>query len=204
MRQLTYAQALPHLKTGDLLQYRGTGLIGGMISIAGRSRYSHTAMAIQLNGSFYCAEVREFHGGRITNLKGQIAKYPGRIDVYRPARKLEVPLPDGTYKVVRFDAEKASEIMRSFANPAEYGYWKVLKASCYHLPLIRIFIGLLGKFDGIDKIDGPPFCAEAYSHAIRESFVDPVPNLADRLTEPGDLTRSPLLANFLFTLVKDD
>ncbi len=55
-----------------------------------------------------------------------------------------------------------------------------------------------------DEDDGeesnlPPFCSQAVSLACRRGGVDPVPNLADRLTEPADLSRSPFFA-YRFTL----
>jgi len=52
----------------------------------------------------------------------------------------------------------------------------------------------------LDEASGRPFCSQAYAEAIRRVFVDPVPNLPSSLVEPGDLARSPILANYLFTL----
>ena len=46
----------------------------------------------------------------------------------------------------------------------------------------------------------PPFCSHACAMADRiGGGVDPVPHLADRLTEPADLARSPFY-RYLFTL----
>jgi hypothetical protein len=46
----------------------------------------------------------------------------------------------------------------------------------------------------------PPFCSEACVMADRlGGRVDPVPQLADRLTEPADLARSPFY-RYRFTL----
>ena len=46
----------------------------------------------------------------------------------------------------------------------------------------------------------PPFCSEACAMADRVGGgVDPVPQLADRLTEPADLARSPFY-RYRFTL----
>jgi hypothetical protein len=55
-----------------------------------------------------------------------------------------------------------------------------------------------------DRANGahPPFCSQAVAIACRAGGVDPVPNLADRLTEPGDLARSPFF-RYRFTLVPD-
>jgi hypothetical protein len=44
--------------------------------------------------------------------------------------------------------------------------------------------------DAIDR--RPPFCSQACAMVDRiGGGVDPVPHLADRLTEPADLARSP-------------
>jgi len=37
-----------------------------------------------------------------------------------------------------------------------------------------------------------PFCSMAFSRAAKEGGIDPVDNLSDTFTDPGDLDRSPL------------
>ena len=54
-------------------------------------------------------------------------------------------------------------------------------------------------YDEQRKDGDPPFCSEAVSIAVQAGGVDPVPTLADRYTEPGDLARS-LFFHYRFTL----
>ena len=51
-----------------------------------------------------------------------------------------------------------------------------------------------------DASTWPPFCSQAVSMADRQGGIDPVPNLADRLTEPADLSRSEFY-EYRFTLI---
>ena len=47
----------------------------------------------------------------------------------------------------------------------------------------------------------PPFCSQACAMTDRTGGgIDPVPHLADRLTEPADLARSPFY-EYAFTLI---
>ena len=54
----------------------------GLIAIAGRGEHSHAAKAAWWGDDLFCLEVREWHGGRAVTLESQVAKFPGRIDVY--------------------------------------------------------------------------------------------------------------------------
>jgi hypothetical protein len=67
-----------------------------------------------------------------------------------------------------------------------------------HLPLVRLAVRANVDDGAIDR--RPPFCSHACAMADRlGGGVDPVPHLADRLTEPADLARSPFY-EYLFTL----
>lgn len=197
----TLAEVTDQLQAGDLLQYRsGGGLIGRLISGFGKSPYSHSAMVCILNGEPWRAEVRELHGGRHDPLKHEVTKHSGRIDVFRPCPVFHRPSPHGG-TVVEFDREGAQATMLAISRPGEYGYRGVLAAALTHLPGIRWVRGY--TVDDLLEKSWPPFCSQAYAYAIRQNFVDPVPFRPDFKTEPGDLTRSTLLSNYLFTLVAD-
>jgi len=132
--------------------------------------------------------VRELKGGRAVTLESQVCKFAGLIDVFEanPSRRW------GNY-----DRRGAARYMRRLAG-CDYGYLGVLKAALQHLPLWRFVI----RPDMNDKkrTSQPPFCSQACAMADRlGGGVDPVPHLADRLTEPGDLARSPFY-RYRFTL----
>jgi len=173
---------------GDLLLFRGSGVISRMIGTAGRSEYTHAARAVWWGDLLFCCEVRELKGGRAVTLESQVRKYSGAIDVFEtnPQRRWR-----------EFDRHGAVQYMRRLAG-CDYGYFGVLKAALRHLPLWRFLV----RPDMNDKrqTSQPPYCSQACAMADRiGGRVDPVPHLADRLTEPADLARSPFY-RYRFTL----
>lgn len=201
---IPYAEAKHRLQDGDLLQFRGApwSPVSAAIRAVGRSPYSHSGMVARVNGYLECLEVREGWGGRITELSWQVEEY-GAIDVYRPSPSHHKYV-DGRWVEVRLTAERRAKmvrLMRSYCRPREYGYGKVFHVWLTHLPVVRWLLPI--DTDDKENRDIAPFCSEAYCHACRLAYTDPVPNKPDWRTEPGDLTRSPLLDNYLFTLVTE-
>jgi hypothetical protein len=89
-------------------------------------------------------------------------------------------------------------MMRHLAG-CDYGYAAVLAAAMLHLPFVRMAVRAEVEDTRIDR--RPPFCSQACAMTDRVGGgVDPVPQLADRLTEPADLARSPFYA-YAFTLI---
>ena len=160
----------------DLLLFRRRGLI----SIAGRGVHSHAAKVAWWGDTPFCLEVREWYGGRAVTLASQIERCPSRIDVFRAN-------PDGRWP--EYDAEAATRYMRQLAG-CDYGYASVLSAALLHLPIVRAW--MTAEVEDRAVSDHPPFCSQACAMADRiAGGVDPAPYLADRLTEPADLARSP-------------
>jgi hypothetical protein len=179
------AAASDEARDGDLLLFRRRGLI----SIAGRGTHSHAAKAAWWGDDLFCLEVREWYGGRAVSLASQVRKFPGRIDLYRTN-------PDDRWP--EYDRERAITWMRRLAG-SDYGYTGLLAAAMLHLPIMRLAVRAEVEDSAIDR--RPPFCSQACAMADRlGGGVDPVPHLADRLTEPADLARSPFY-QYAFTLV---
>lgn len=184
-RLVAMADAAKYILDSDLLQFRRRGLI----SIAGRGIHSHSAKAAWWGGDLFCLEVREWHGGRAVTLESQVRKYPGRIDVYRA---------NPGERWAEYDRTRAVATMRRLAG-CDYGYAGVIAAGMLHLPFVRLLATPDMDDSEIDR--RPPFCSHACAMSDRiGGGVDPVPHLADRLTEPADLTRSAFYS-YLFTLV---
>lgn len=182
---VSLADAAPRIADGDLLLFRRCGLIAS----AGRGTHSHAAKAAWWGDELFCLEVREWHGGRAVTLESQVQKFPGQIDVYRANAAERWP---------EYDRTRATYFMRRLAG-CDYGYVAVLAAAMLHLPIVRWAVRAEVEDDAIDH--RPPFCSHACAMADRlGGGVDPVPHLADRLTEPADLARSPFY-QFMFTLV---
>jgi hypothetical protein len=182
---VSLAEVRGDVADGDLLLFRRRGLI----SIAGRGDHSHAAKAAWWDRDLFCLEVREWHGGRAVTLDSQVDKFPGRIDIYRANAHERWP---------EYDRARATKFMRRLAG-CDYGYAAVLAAAMLHLPVIRLAVRAELDDSAIDR--RPPFCSHACAMADRiGGGVDPVPHLADRLTEPADLARSPFY-QYKFTLV---
>ncbi len=178
------------IATGDVLLFRaGTNPVSRLISGAGRGRHCHAAIATWWSGDLFCLEVREWYGGRAVLLEREVARRPGLIDVYRLVDELRTP-----DEIDMFDLVAK---MRRFAG-GNYGWWSVLRAALYHLPILRL--ALKPMTDDQMENGHPPYCSQAVSYAYRVGGgVDLVPNSADCMTEPADLARSGLL-RYQFTL----
>ncbi len=187
---LSLLDARPRLFDGDLLLFRHRRFsVGALIAIAGRGVHSHAAKVAWWGDEPFCVEVREWYGGRAVTLESQVKKYSGRIDVFRTNPKFRWP---------RYDRLAAVRYMRRLAG-CDYGYTSVLAASLLHLPIARLFVA--PAIDDTHFHRKPPFCSQAVVMADRlAGGVDPVPHLADRLTEPADLAQSPFY-EYQFTLV---
>jgi len=178
-------EVLDQIMDGDLLLSKRRGLI----SIAGRGDHSHAAMAARWKNEWFCLEVRELFGGRAVTLQSQVRRYPGRIDVYQAN-------PDNRWP--EFDRSKTVEYMQSLAG-CDYGWRNLVYASLLHLPWIRLLVR--PDTDDATITHRPPFCSQAVAMATRiGGGVDPVVHLADQLTEPADLARSPFY-RYRFTLL---
>lgn len=148
-------------------------------------------MAAWWGDELFCLEVRELKGGRAVTLASQVARLPGRIDVYT--------LRSGAKGSV--DVRGALRAMRGLCG-CEYGYWNLLRAAVLHCALWRHLVPPAINDD--ETAAGPPFCSEAVAQAWRVGGgCDVVPNLADRITEPGDLSRSWLF-EYAATLQPDE
>jgi hypothetical protein len=184
-RLLQLNHARHRISDGDLLLFRRHSLI----SIAGRGTHSHAAKAAWWDADLFCLEVREWHGGRAVTLESQVRRFPARIDVYHTNPSNRWP---------EYDRTGSTTMMRRLAG-CDYGYAGVLTAAMLHLPFIRLAVRAATEDDATGR--RPPFCSQACVMTDRiGGGVDPVPHLADRLTEPADLARSPFY-EYAFTLV---
>ncbi len=178
-----YCEARREIADGDLLLFRRRSVI----SVAGRGVHSHAAKAAWWGNDLFCLEIREWYGGRAVTLSSQVCRRPGRIDVYQanPAAagpSTTRPRPSPSCRLAG----------------CGYGYAGVIIAGLLHLPVVRWLVR--PEVDDQALSSRPPFCSHACAMADRlGGGVDPVPHLADRLTEPADLARSPLY-RYRFTL----
>ncbi len=184
LRVEPYAAVRREIRDADLLLFRSRSLVWRLVAVAGRSEYTHAAMAGWWGDRLMCVEMTS-GGGRASLLSNLVERWPGVIDVFRA---------NATRR--RFSREKALAAMIAITG-RDYGRWNLWRASWLHLPVVRLFV----KPETDDAANGThlPFCSQAIARACRAGGVDPVPLLADRLTEPGDLARSAFF-EYRFTL----
>jgi hypothetical protein len=180
-----YADVRHAIRDGDLLLFRRRSVI----SIAGRGLHSHAAKAAWWDTDLFCLEVRELCGGRAVTLSSQVRRFPGRIDVFQVNPEDRWP---------EYDRQGATEFIRRLCG-CPYGYAGVAVAGLLHLPVVRWLVRPDVSDGALDR--RPPFCSQACAMSDRlGGGVDPVPHLADRITEPADLARSPFY-QYRFTLL---
>jgi hypothetical protein len=176
-----FQDSLPELRDGDIALFRGAGWISWLITIGGRSHYSHAALVALWFGVPMLLEFREGIGGRAVTLASQVRRYPGQIDFYRVAAADE---ETGQYAV--------QWLIRMVGEP--YSWLGILTAAALHLPVLRWF----RRPDMRDNDNGhvrwrPMFCSQAVAGAWQHAGHDLVPRLADSYAEPGDIGRSAAL-----------
>jgi hypothetical protein len=180
-----YTEARRQIRNADLLLFRRRDWYTRLIAVAGRSEYVHAAMAGWWKDRLMCVEMTS-GGGRAQLLSNLVARWPGVIDVYQANAAGR-----------RFSRERALAAMIGITGK-QYGWVNLSRAALLHLPVFRFLAQ--PDADDSEPSNWPPFCSQAVSIADRAGGIDPVPNLADRLTEPADLSRSTFYA-YRFTLV---
>ncbi len=187
-QQLTlarYCDVRREIRDGDLLLFRRRGLI----SVAGRGLHCHAAKAAWWAEDLFLLEVLQFTGGRAVTLSSQVERWPGRYDLYETN-------PNDRWG--HYDRAAATRLMKRLCG-CDYGYRGLAAAALLHLPVVRWFVKPSVDDQAVNR--RPPFCSHACAMADRlGGGVDPVRHLADRLTEPADLARSPFY-RYRFTLI---
>ena len=181
--QLTYRHHRHIIWNGDLLLFRPGTRLGRLIARAGRSEYCHVGTAVWARDQLLCCDTRAT-GGRRVRLSGLVEAYPGTIDLYRP-------LYSGSIELAHAKRERVADwVFRSAEGP--YGWARIAKMALVHAPVIRWCHDAAEYRDDVATGSMQPVCSELRSMADRMVGDDPVANLPDRLTEPGDLARSTL------------
>lgn len=174
------------LRTGDILLFRGRGLISWAIRSVTLSPYSHVAIAYVDGLVPFCLEMREGRGYRALPIdraagKAAIDVYRVLFDEYDPDRAIE------EMRIFKYKAENQSKVFSG------YSYWMIVKRWLRSVPIIR---GLFRQPNGDDDPLGSDFvCSTTVAYAVRQAGVDLVHNLPDALTTPGDIARSAALTN---------
>jgi hypothetical protein len=198
--EVQWADAHTELADADLLLFRcfprrlaelrprHLAGVGWLISTLGRGPYSHAALVGRLNGDWYCMEVREWIGGRISALRHHVQRYPGQIDVYSLVESVDGMVIDRTTIV---------DEMKREIRPGQYGWFSIAGAVVCRVPFCR-WLHRFRPDTNPDAWRRAPVCSEAVHRSVKRAYWDLVPRCS--FVEPCDLMRSALLT-YKMTLV---
>ena len=193
-RLVPYSEARGQIRDADLLLWRPTSWDGWIIAQLTRSEHCHASKAAWEASRLMTLGTEGGKGGIAEPLSEQVAKYPGIIDVY------EVN-PEGRWH--GYDRAASIAWTRNHVVGQKYGWWATIRSGLSRVIVLRWFPYFSPNRD--DEANGtkPPNCSAACSMSDRlGGNVDPVENLSDLATEPGDLARSPFY-KYRFTLTPD-
>lgn len=198
-----FKEARSLLREGDVLLFRGRGLVSFFIKRAGEGKYSHVgvASAVGDNGGkiWECVEFREGRGGRSVNLERYCQK--NTIDVFRPvdSKKIVSYMADAIHEgEVPFDGKRVTNIMRKMTG-LPYGWKRIAWIAQHKIPFLRLLYNIDSVVDDYREDLVYPVCSTAVAYSFSRSKYDLLHHRADHAMEPNDIARSPLLF-YLFTL----
>ena len=203
IQPVAYQKARGLIKEGDILLFRGSGLISFFIKVFTGGLHSHAAIAHWDDEVLQCVEFREFKGGRIVSLSGQVETNTNNIDIFRPANCISFDeYIDGSIKTVEicYTEEKAEKTAKQVImwSGKPYGWSNILNMFKRYVPFVRMFTGNTND----NSLTETYVCSTAVAVAVRQNFTDLVPFMSDDLVSPADLARSPLL-RYMFTIERD-
>ena len=126
---INYQEAEGIIQEGDILLFRGKGLISFLIQRYTGGLHSHVALASKCNDIWMCVEFREFKGGRSVALKSQIENNPTGIDVFRPVNSISFQKMNDDKTITNVDKKYTDEMAYAMTQDIiswtgqEYG-WK--------------------------------------------------------------------------------
>lgn len=218
-----YLKFKKHINEGDILLFRGKGIISKLVGASSETPYSHVGLASWVNGNsntnegiLECVEFREGSllsglcgmsgsgGGQSVNLHQEVKKHPGIIDVYRPdpiffSYDFDEIGESFILSQKEFDGKKVSVIMRRMTG-LPYGWKRIWWMFKHRFITFKIF----GDYNSLitDRLDDVvyPVCSTAIAYAFNSNGYDLVNNRSDQWTEPGDIAKSTRIT-YIGTLV---
>jgi hypothetical protein len=187
LRLLSYAAARNGrwLRTGDSGLCRASSLEGRLISQITRSEYTHATMiGWAASDALMMAETREHFDARLISLSGEVRRWPGYYDIYRPAASR------------RFNPGRAWSFMCHAAG-SRYGWNHIVRVWAR-----RRISRLVPPIGNSDDPQWPRDCS-ALVHAALRAGGGPSLKTWDCDVVPGDLADSRYL-HYVCTLFWSD
>jgi hypothetical protein len=173
-RMIKYAQARDQIKNGDVLMYKGRGLVSSVIRWVIHSPYSHAALAAWWNQRLMVMEAKG-QGVVVNSTSRNIRHYRGDVEWFSCKKEIS---EDDRLRMVKFAQEELGK---------SYGRWKAIL-----LGIKILFEHDLEKRDRL-KREKRLFCSEYVAQIYNSIGLDLKKGRSDRFTKPDDIANSPLL-----------
>ena len=172
---IKYEEAEEILQEGDILLFRGKGIISLLIQRYTGGLHSHVALASKCNDTWMCVEFREFKGGRSVALKSQVEGNPTGIDVFRPLSSVSFQVMNEDKTITTVDKRYTDKMAHAMTQDIigwtgqEYGWKNIFKMFTRFLPGAR----LLQQNINDDDVAKAKVCSTAVTVALRKEYMDP-------------------------------
>jgi hypothetical protein len=173
-RILRYEEIRDQIKNGDVLMYKGRGLISSIIQWATRSPYSHAGIAARWNERLMVLEAKG-RGVVASPFSRNVKEYRGDVEWFSCIREIS---EEGRLNMVIFAQEELGK---------HYGRLKTI-----WLGLRTLFERDMEKRDRLKK-ESKLFCSEYVAQIYNSIGMDLKKQRSDRFMRPGDIAESPLL-----------
>ena len=170
-----YKEARSEIETGDVLLFKGRGLLSRIIVWGSGQQYSHAGIAAWWEKRLFVME-SVGQGVRIAPVRLAVNEYAGRVDWYSLRREAASKLD--RRKLIHVAQENLS-----------------LPYSTHGLLRLAWLMLVRSDRKGEDGKEKAPalFCSEYVSCCYRSAGADLCPGVPDSMTTPGDIAGSPLL-----------
>lgn len=176
---MKYAAARHEIKTGDVIAFRGRGLIAAAIRWFSRGSYTHVGLAVWVESRLMLLESREFKGVRLVMLRREIEG--ADVAWFRPNNFVTFDVMAGI-RDIAWALENAG---------TGYNYLGILRYAYRVVPKWLRWVLPSAQTDDLSY--GNRFCSEFVSAHYRNAGVDLRPDLVDSETSPAELCASAAL-----------
>ena len=171
----SYQSLRQHIRTGDLLLFRGNYVLSHVIESLSDSPYSHVAILARWKDRVVAFQA-DTRGVEILPVSKMVCRYNGKVDWWSRV----AGFGDETFEERLLD--KALMLLGT-----RYGYWPLISLG------FRILLGRTLKASDAHATPDSLFCSQFVSECYREASdgrFDVNPNLNDASTSPADFVRS--------------
>jgi Permuted papain-like amidase enzyme, YaeF/YiiX, C92 family len=184
-KNIYYSKYRSQFKDGDILMFKGSGIISSIIKWKTKSAYSHAGIVAWWNERLMVLEAVG-SGVKARPISYLLEHYHGSFDYYRTKEEVKISA-DERRKMITFAQEQLGK---------EYAIIQSIKF------FFRLLLGLKMTRREKTKPAGKFFCSQYVSAVYNAGGYDLEIQFSDKFTTPSQISQSPLLVN-VGTIKKD-